>query len=89
MSIVTLGELMTEYEDHKVPDKVPDNLTENQKIIIDFIRRKPIISMSELAAEIGMSKRKILDNINKLRSIGLIERIGPAKGGYWKISQNT
>jgi ATP-dependent DNA helicase RecG len=80
---------MTEYEDHKVPDKVPDNLTENQKIIIDFIRRKPIISMSELAAEIGMSKRKILDNINKLRSIGLIERIGPAKGGYWKISQNT
>jgi predicted HTH transcriptional regulator len=45
--------------------------------------------MSELAAQIGMSKRKILDNINKLKSIGLVERIGPAEGGYWKISQNT
>ncbi len=41
--------------------------------------------MSEIANIIGISKRKVLDNINKLKKLGLISRIGPSKGGYWKI----
>lgn len=41
--------------------------------------------MSEIANEIGISKRKVLDNINKLKSLGLIRRVGPAKGGYWQL----
>jgi len=41
--------------------------------------------MSELANKIGISKRKVLDNINKLKKMGLLERIGPAKGGSWKV----
>jgi ATP-dependent DNA helicase RecG len=50
------------------------------------MREKPTVSMNDLAIEIGMSKRKILDNINKLKRMGLVERIGAAKGGYWKVT---
>ena len=42
--------------------------------------------MSEIAENIGISKRKVLDNINKLKNRGLIKRIGPAKGGHWEIA---
>jgi ATP-dependent DNA helicase RecG len=37
---------------------------------------------------VGISKRKILDNINKLKELGLIIRIGNNKSGYWKIIEN-
>ena len=70
----------------KVPDKVPDNLTENQQKIVELVAQSKTISMSEIADSIGISKRKVLDNINKLRKIGLIRRIGPAKGGHWEIT---
>jgi DNA-binding MarR family transcriptional regulator len=41
----------------KVPDKVPDNLTENQYRIIELVSGNNTISMSEIANEIGISKR--------------------------------
>ncbi len=41
--------------------------------------------MSEIARNIGISKRKVLDNINKLKKHGRLKRIGPAKGGYWEV----
>jgi len=47
-----------------------------------------MISMSQIAENIGISKRKVLDNINKLKAKGVIIRQGKAKGGYWKIIQN-
>ncbi len=44
------------------------------------------ISTRELANIVGISQRKIKENIVKLKSLGILERIGPAKGGYWKIN---
>jgi len=70
---------------NKVPDKVPDNLTENQQKILKLVAQNKTVSMSKMAKNIGISKRKVLDNINKLKNYGLLKRIGPAKGGYWKV----
>jgi len=69
----------------RVPDKVPDNLTENQQKILKLVAQNKTVSMSEMAENIGISKRKVLDNINKLKNYGLLKRIGPAKGGHWEI----
>jgi predicted HTH transcriptional regulator len=41
--------------------------------------------MNELAENIGISKRKILNNINKLRELGFLQRIGNNKTGYWQV----
>lgn len=68
-------------------DKVPDNLTINQKKILELIKMNKSISMAQMADEIGISKRKILDNINKLKSINLLERVGSTKSGYWKVTK--
>ena len=56
----------------KVPDKVPDNLSDNSKKIFIEIQKNNRISMSELSEIVGISKRKILDNINKLKQTGLL-----------------
>lgn len=37
---------------------------------------------------IEISERKIKTNIKKLKELGLINRIGPNKGGYWKLCNN-
>ena len=83
--------------DDKVPDKVPDRvgdkvpdfLTSNQQKILKELSTNGSMSMSELANKISISKRKVLDNINKLKKMKLLERIGPAKGGYWKVTINN
>jgi len=69
----------------KVGEKVGKNLTENQNSIIKNMIKNPYISARELSDVIGISQRKIEVNISKLKKKGILERIGPAKGGYWKI----
>jgi len=62
-------------------------MTENQQKILKLIEQNKMISMSQIAENIGISKRKVLDNINKLKSKGVITRQGKAKGGYWEVFQ--
>ena len=69
----------------KVGDKVGDNLTVNQNQILQNIIADQYITANELAAIVKISKRKIEENISKLKQKGIIQRIGSAKGGYWQI----
>jgi ATP-dependent DNA helicase RecG len=69
----------------KVGEKVGENLSDNQKAIIENINNKPQITAEQLAKIIGISTRKIEVNLKKLREKNIIERIGPSRGGYWKI----
>jgi len=45
----------------------------------------PTVSARELAEIAGISSRKIEENIKKLKALGMVKRIGPAKGGHWEI----
>ena len=76
-----LGEKVGE----KVGDKVGKNLTENQSLIIKNMVKNPYITARDLSGIIGISQRKIEENISKLKKKGVLRRIGPAKGGYWKV----
>jgi ATP-dependent DNA helicase RecG len=88
---------LTIHSNHEYPDKVPDrvgekvgekvgeNLTENQQKIILIIKRNNNISAQKMAEEIGISQRKVEENIAKLKFFGLLKRISPAKGGHWQI----
>ncbi|MCK9321536.1 MAG: winged helix-turn-helix transcriptional regulator [Bacteroidales bacterium] len=69
----------------KVVDKVVDKLTKNQILILNLIENKNQISARELSIELGISHRKTQENIAKLKKIGLLKRVGSAKGGYWEI----
>jgi ATP-dependent DNA helicase RecG len=71
----------------RVGEKVGENLTPNQKQILDLLVENNRISATELSEKIGISKRKIEENLSKLKQKGLLHRRGPAKGGYWEIPQ--
>jgi ATP-dependent DNA helicase RecG len=66
-------------------EKFTEKFTENLKDILDLIDNNPTISFNELSEKIGISRRAIIKNTNRLKQFGLLERIGPDKGGYWKI----
>ena len=70
----------------KVVDKVGEILAINQKKIIELIKKEPSISARKLSGLIGISQRKIQENIAKLKAMGILERIGPDKGGTWRIN---
>ena len=55
------------------------------KLPLETIKENPNITTQELSKKVGISDRKIKDNIKKLKENNLLERIGPAKGGHWKI----
>jgi ATP-dependent DNA helicase RecG len=38
-----------------------------------------------MAKEIGISQRKVEENLAKLKILGKLKRIGPAKGGHWEV----
>jgi len=69
----------------KVGEKVGINLTENQKDIIAYMMENPKISAKKLSELVGISSRKIEENIKKLKDENVIERVGANRGGYWKV----
>ena len=76
---------VTIRSNEKVVEKVVENITDNQKTIVELIKGNQHISARELAIEVGISHRKIQENIAKLKELGILNRIGPAKGGQWEV----
>ena len=53
--------------------------------IIQLIKIKPFATIAEMAEQIGISERSIERNLQKMQNEHKLERIGPDKGGYWKV----
>jgi len=66
-------------------DKVTEKVTENQKVIIELLNENNNYTTAELAQKVGISQRKVKENLRKLKEKGLLKRIGSAKKGYWEI----
>jgi ATP-dependent DNA helicase RecG len=54
--------------------------------IVALIRTEPRLSAREIAGRIGISPRAVEKQIAALKKDGRLRRIGPAKGGYWELS---
>ena len=50
-----------------------------------MIAADPSITTAELANQLGITAKGIEWQIGKLKQKGILERIGPAKGGHWKV----
>ena len=55
--------------------------------ILALIRENGLVTIPELATSIGVSERSIERNLKKLQAEQRLSRIGPANGGYWKVSE--
>ena len=54
------------------------------KILTEIVK-KQTLTASELEIIVGISQRKIKENISKLKEKGILKRIGPGKGGHWQV----
>ena len=55
--------------------------------ILSLLLDQPTMSAISLAAALGISPRGVEKLLAKLRGEGRLERIGAAKGGYWRVIQ--
>ena len=68
----------------KVGNKVGNIITTNQKKVINEMKLNPKISALILFNKVGISKRKIEENIAKLKNMNIIKREGGTRG-YWEV----
>ena len=72
--------LLTTEEKNKVKSK-----EKSKEKIIQLLNKNKAITIGELANLSGISIGGVEKIIRQLKANGIIERIGPDKGGYWKV----
>ena len=65
-----------------LPQKTTQKTTQK---LLELIKENPAITQKELAEIIGISEDGVTYHITKFRKDGILKRIGPDKGGHWKI----
>jgi ATP-dependent DNA helicase RecG len=79
------------YADVAIVDNIVENIVEKalltnaQSRIVKMISDNPRITTKALAEEIGIAQRNVQVHIKTLREMGLVERVGAAKGGHWVV----
>ena len=53
--------------------------------ILMLLRRNRSASRREIAATLGTTRSTVRYRLDKLRAAGKLERVGPDKGGHWKV----
>ena len=71
----------------KVTDRVTDRVNDNTMKVLNVISEDPGYSYNDISDEIGISRKSVATIIKKLKDLGIIERIGNNKKGYWKIKK--
>jgi len=60
-------------------------IEELDSLILGLMEENNEISIPNIAQKIAKGLTATKDRISKLKSKGLIERVGPDKGGYWRV----
>ena len=69
-----------------LPRKTTQKISPIQKRIVDFLRNNPKASRSEIATYISsITEDGVKYHLKVLQDKDVIKRIGPDKGGYWKV----
>lgn len=66
-------------------ENLPENLGELDRRILAEIVANPTITYDGLAKNLGKTRETVRVHLKSLREKGLVDRIGPAKGGRWVV----
>jgi ATP-dependent DNA helicase RecG len=70
----------------KAPGEASEKRSEKtSEKIMAIVRGNTKITIQELVSEVQISQRSIERNLRKLQRENKLERIGPDKGGYWRV----
>ncbi len=81
----SIGEASEKHR-NSIKDVSELDLTYVQRRILEIISKDPKISANKLAELVGISRRNIEANLKKLKTLGILKRVGSPKFGYWEIS---
>jgi len=80
-----VGDRVGESTGKSASGKAGERLTDNQRQLLALLSQNDRLSAREMAERIGISARKVEDNLAKLKALGCLRRIGSAKGGHWEV----
>lgn len=63
----------------------PESSHKTSDRILTFMKDNPEITTEEIAHKIGISKRAIIKQTEKLKNQGKLKRVGPNKGEHWVV----
>ena len=78
-----IGESIGEASEKHMP-----RLNDTQIKILECLEKDEHLSAVKLAETIGVARRNIETNIQKLKEYGILIRHGSPKSGYWEIKDN-
>jgi ATP-dependent DNA helicase RecG len=71
----------------RLGDGLGDGLGDStQAHIIDLVQASPTISITEMSRALKISTTAVEKAIKRMKLKGILKRVGPVKGGYWKAS---
>ncbi len=69
----------------RLSDGLSKGLSETAAKILKLIYLDNYISREALAEKTGISVTSVQNHVNKLKSMGILKRIGSAKNGHWEV----
>ena len=66
-------------------EELSKGLFETTAKILKLIYLDNYISRETLAEKTGISVTSVQNHVNKLKSMGILKRIGSAKSGHWEV----
>ena len=77
-----------ETEDNTIkPSKENKKNTTSREKIISLLRKDGNLSAVAIAERIGITSKAVEKHLARLKADGIIQRIGPAKGGKWVVNE--
>ena len=87
--ITTYLESIDEVESREKTTKGREKPQKSREKIVALLSEDGKLSAVALAKKIGISAKSVEKHLANLKADGIIERIGPAKGGYWKVKSHS
>lgn len=69
----------------KVNEGVNVHVNDRQKELLSYLIQDPGYTVSQLSEIMKVSRKTIAGYLKALKDKGIIERVGSARNGYWKI----
>ena len=80
--------MSTETKSNERKGSLKGSLKSSLKIL-EVLQKNPYCTYDVLAETIGISRRAVTKQIQKLRLEGRLRRIGPDKGGHWEVVEKS
>ena len=76
---------ITTYLNSIDPEESREKTAKSREKIIALLSEDSKLSAAALAKKIGISAKAVEKHLSNLKAEGIIERIGAAKGGFWRV----